>query len=168
MSTRYARSACMLASILLAVLPARLPAGLGETLDDLKKRFGPPERQEHPQKGTEMWFIETEMSHRLVYTVTFDPKGRSIAEGLKPVRRANLTAGHAQDFIDSQLAMHPGTGTTRAVKPGEKYTFAKQEFVCAEHEAVLVDETQDFMIIWNKSSQPLVMAVRAEMLQPKQ
>ena len=164
MSLRAAR--LLLLALPLLAVPAR--AGLGETLDDLKKRFGPPERQEHAQKNVELWFIETEMSHRLAYTVTFDARGRSIAEGLKPVRRAVMTAGHAQNFIDSQLAMHPGSATTRAVKPGEKYTFASQVFTCAEHEVVLVDVTQDFMIVWNKGSQPLVMAVRAEMLAPRQ
>ncbi len=162
-----ARPALLFLSLLLAVLPVRTLAGLGETLDDLKKRFGPPERPEQPQKNVEMWFIETELNHRLVYTVTFDAKGRSIAEGLKPVRRALLTAKHAQDFIDSQLALHPAAATTRTVKPGENYSFAKQQFTCAEHETVLVDEAQDFMIVWAKGSQPLVMAVRAGMLQPK-
>jgi hypothetical protein len=158
------------ARLLLLALPfAAVPAqaGLGETLDDLRKRFGPPVRQEQPQKGTEMWFIETELSHRLVYTVTFNAQGRSIAEGLKPVRRAVMTAKHAQDFIDSQLEMHRTAATTRAVKPGEQYAFAKQVFTCGEDEAVLVDEAQDFMIVWNKGPQPLVLAVRAEMLAPK-
>ena len=161
------RAACLLLLALpLAAVPAR--AGLGETLDDLKKRFGPPFKQDQPQKGMEMWFIETENSQRLVYTVTFNAEGRSIAEGLKPVRRAVMTTKHAQDFIDSQLAMHKAAGSTRTVKPGERYTFARQVFTCNSHEAVFVDEAQDFMIVWNKGNDPLVMAVRAEMLQPKQ
>lgn len=163
MSLRAVR--LLLLALPLLAAPAR--AALGESLDDLKKRFGPPERPEHAQKNVELWFIETEMSHRLAYTVTFDARGRSIAEGLRPVRRAVMTAKHAQNFIDSQLAMHREAGSTRAVKPGEKYAFAGQVFTCAEHEVVLVDETQDFMIVWNRSSQPLVMAVRAEMLRPK-
>ena len=152
----------------LPLVAAPLRAALGETLEDLKKRFGPPFRQEQPQKGMEMWFIETELTHRLVYTVTFNAEGRSIAEGLKPVRRAVMTAKHAQDFIDSQLAMRPDATTTRNVKPGEKYAFAGQSFTCGEHETVLLDEKNDFMIVWNKGNAPLVMAVRSEMFRPKE
>jgi hypothetical protein len=155
----------LLACLLLSVASAR--AALGETLADLRKRFGPPDPQlAHPQKNVAHWSIETDQSERLIYTVTFNAKGLSIAEGLKPVGRAVLLEPMAQSFVDSQFALHQGAATTRTPKPGEKYRFAGQEFVCAANEAVWVDETHDFMVIWLKGKQALVMAVRAEMLAP--
>ncbi len=142
-------------------------AALGETLAELRQRFGPPEPlQPYAQKNVSHWSIETEQSERLIYTVTFNAKGLSIAEGLKPVGRAVLVEPIAQSFVDSQFALHRGATSTRMPKPGEKYRFAGQEFVCAANEAVWVDETHDFMIVWAKDpkGKGLVMAVRAEML----
>lgn len=144
-------------------------AALGETLADLRKRFGPPEPlQPYAQKNVVNWSIETEQSERLIYTVTFNAKGFSIAEGLKPFGRAVLIDPIAQSFVDSQFAMHRDAASTRTPKPGEKYRFAGQEFVCAANEAVWVDETHDFMIVWAKDpkGKGLVLAVRAEMLAP--
>ncbi len=152
--------------LLLAAAPAA-HAALGETLADLRKRFGPPDPQQpYAPKNVAHWSIETEQSERLIYTVTFNAKGLSIAEGLKPMGRAVLVDPLAQSFVDSQFAMHRDAASTRTPKPGEKYRFAGQEFVCAPNEAVWVDETHDFMIIWAKDpkGKGLVMAVRAEML----
>lgn len=154
-----------LACLLLSLPNAQ--AALGETLADLRKRFGPPEPQPHQvQKNVVHWSIETEQSERLIYTVTFNAKGQSMAEGLKPVGRAVLAEPLAQSFVDSQFAMHRGAASTRTPKPGEKYRFAGQEFTCAANEAVWVDETHDFMIVWAKDpkGKGLVLAVRAEML----
>jgi hypothetical protein len=153
----------LLACLLLSAVSAR--AALGETLADLRKRFGPPDPQQpYAPKNVAHWSIETEQSERLIYTVTFNAKGFSIAEGLKPMGRAVLVEPIAQSFVDSQFALHREANTTRQPKPGEKYRFAGQEFVCAANEAVWVDETNDFMIVWVKGKQALVMAVRAEML----
>ena len=144
--------------------PAR--AALGETLGDLQKRFGRPDPQlnQHAPKNVAHWSIETMQSERLIYTVTFNAKGRSIAEGLKPVRRAVLTDEFAEQFVQSQLAIHGNTAALRQPKPGEKFTFAKQEFTCAANEAIWVDEASDFMIVWVRGPKGHVLAVRAEML----
>ncbi len=159
----------LLTCLLLAAAPAA-HAALGETLSDLQKRFGRPDPmlQNSAQKNVTVWAIETAQSERLIYTVTFNAKGFSIAEGLKPAGRAILVDPIAQSFVDSQFALHRDAVSTRMPKPGEKYQFAGQEFVCAANEAVWVDETHDFMVIWLKDpkGKGLVMAVRAEMLAP--
>ena len=155
-----------LTCLLLTAAPAA-HAALGETQPEIQKRFGRPDPwlQQGSQKHVVLWAIETPQSERLVYTVTFNPKGHSMAEGLKPVRRAILTTAFAQQFVDSQLAVHPGA-TARTPQPGEKYTFAGQEFVCGANEAVWVDEAADFLIVWVKDPKGKghVLAVRSEML----
>lgn len=156
---------CLLLAAGLTGLPAR--GALGETQAEIQRRFGRPDPwlQQGSQKNVVLWAIETPQSERLVYTVTFNPKGRSMAEGLKPVRRALLTEQFAQQFVDSQLAAQPGA-TPRRPQPGEKYTFAGQEFVCAANEAVWVDEAGDLLIVWVKDPKGKghVLAVRSEML----
>jgi len=161
-SSRFA-SVLFLAAAL-ATNPAR--AALGEMLGDLQKRFGRPDPQlnQHAAKNVAHWSIETMQSERLVYTVTFNPKGRSIAEGLKPVRRAVLTDEFAEQFVQSQLAVHGNTAAMRQPKSGEKFTFAKQEFTCGANEVIWVDEASDFMIVWVRDPKGHVLAVRAEML----
>ncbi len=151
-----------LALAAVTALPAR--AALGESLSDLTKRFGRPEQQVQRQKNVEIWSIETLQSERLIYTVTFNDRGRSVAEGLKPYRQAVLTADYARSFVEQQLAMHQDQATTRTPKPGEKYTFAGQAFTCAANEAVWVDEANDFLVVWARGQPSLVMAVRSEML----
>jgi hypothetical protein len=156
-----------LSCLLLAVSPVAR-AALGETEGEIARRFGRPDPllQQGSQKNVTLWAIETPQSERLAYTVTFNAKGRSMGEGLKPVRRAVLTNDYAQSFVDSQLAMHP-TATpesTRQPKPGEKYTFASQEFACGADEKVWVDITHDFLIVWVQGPKGHVLAVRAEML----
>jgi hypothetical protein len=155
---------CLFLAAAFAAAPAR--AALGETLSDLQKRFGRPEPQLQRQKGVELWSIETPQGERLIYTVTFNDKGRSIAEGLKPVRHAVLTENYVHGFVSSQLAMHPDATATRALQPGEKYTFADQTFTCGADERVWVDEPSDFLIVWAKGPAAMVMAVRAEVLRP--
>jgi hypothetical protein len=159
--------AIVLTCLLLAVGPAAR-AALGESESEIHRRFGRPDPllQQGQQKNVTLWSIETPQSERLVYTVTFNAKGRSMGEGLKPVRRAVLTSDYAQGFVDSQLAMHPQATpeTTRQPKPGEKYTFAGQEFACGADEKVWVDTTHDFLIVWLQGPKGHVLAVRAEML----
>lgn len=147
---------------LAAALPAR--AVLGEDLDTLTKRFGKQDPQVRPQKHVAMWSLESDDSERLVYTVTFDDKGRSIGEGIKPVKMIPLPRDAAEAFIATQLAPYAGAASTRSVKPGEKYRFAGQDFTCAGNEVVYVDEANDFMIVWAKGKPGMVMAVRAAML----
>ncbi|MFZ5496993.1 MAG: hypothetical protein ACOZE5_16870 [Verrucomicrobiota bacterium] len=165
MSRRRSRLLCLLLLAGLVAAPAR--AALGETLAEIQRRFGRPDPmlQQPSQKNVTVWAIETMQSERLIYTVTFGAKGHSIAEGLKPVRRAVLTGDFAQQFVDSQLAIHAGA-TPRIPQPGEKYTFGGQEFTCGANEAVWVDEARDFLIVWLKGAKGHVLAVRAEMLRP--
>lgn len=155
--------------LLLAALAATVPARavLGEAQADIVKRFGRPDPnlQQGAAKNVIVWAIETRTDDRIAYTVTFNARGQSIAEGLKPIRRAVLTERLAQDFVDDQLSIRKDEAGTRQPKPGERYTFAKQEFTCGPNEAVWVDEAADLMILWIKGPQPLVMGVRAEMLQ---
>lgn len=151
--------------ILLPLLPLPAWAVLGESLDTLTKRFGKQETQVRPQKHVALWSLESDDSERLVYTVTFDEKGRSMGEGLKPVKIVPLPKEVAEAFIATQLEPYAGAASTRAVKPGEKYTFAGQEFTCAANETVFVDEVNDFMIVWVRAKPGMVMAVRAAMLQ---
>lgn len=139
-------------------------AVLGENLDTLTKRFGKQDVQLRPQKHVAMWSLESDDSERLVYTVTFDSKGRSIAEGLKPTKMVPLPKDVVETFISSQLAPYAGAETTKAIKPGEKYRFAGQEFTCADNEKVVVDETNDFMIVYVHAKPGMIMAVRAAML----
>lgn len=150
--------------VLLVVGPVPVRAVLGETRDVLTKRFGKQDQQVRPQKNVAMWSLETDDSERLIYTVTFDEKGRSIAEGLKPAKNIPIPRDAADAFIASQLAPYAGAASTRTVKPGEKYTFGKQEFTCAGNEQVFVDEVNDFMIVWVQGKPGMVMAVRSEML----
>lgn len=147
----------------LAVGAGPAQAILGEDLGTLTKRFGRQDQQVRPQKNVAMWSLETEDSERLVYTVTFDAKGRSIGEGIKPVKMIPIPNDAAEAFVASQLAPY-GDVEIRRVKPGEKYTFAGQEFSCAANEVVYVDEAKDLMVVWVQGKPGMVMAVRAAML----
>jgi len=152
----------LLAVVLLAGLaPTTGHAVLGETLDQLKAHLGKPEPQ--VRKEAVVWFYEVE-DGRLLYTVTFDDQGRSIAEGLKPLKRAIFTKDVAEDFIHAQLAVTAGSKTVRTYKPGEKYTFGGQPFTCGEEEYVTVDEASDVAIVWNRTRAPSVIAFRRAML----
>ena len=111
-----------------------------------------------------IWFIET-TNGALVYTVTYNANGISIAEGLKPLKSADLTAESAKNFIQDQVSLIKDSSTTRIVKPGEKYEFAKQAFVCAENEFVVLDQTNDLLIIWSRGSAGTILAVSREMIQ---
>src|SRR5688572_12145922 len=104
--------ALLLAS--LTLMPAQ--ARLGETMADIQKQFGTPGGQ--PRKDNAFWLFEGD-DGLLSYTVTFNAEGRSIAEGLKPVRRARFTKSNALIFIESQLMPWEGSKTMRTLKPGE-------------------------------------------------
>ncbi len=139
-------------------------ARVGEPLAKLKEHFGKAPDPQSP-KGKAVWFIES-IDGPLVYTVTLNTKGVSIAEGIKPLKRALLTTTIAQDFINDQMVLLRDSKTARQVLPGEKYEFAQQLFVCAENEFVVVDEPRDLLIIWSRAGIPTVMAVTREMLLP--
>ncbi len=143
-----------------------LHAALGETASEIEKRFGrpDPQLQQGAHKNVVVWAIETPQSERLIYTVTFDRRGRSIAEGLKPGRRAILDEEIAKNFVANQLAVRKDDKTTRLPRPGEKYTFAGELFTRAPNEEVWVDEGNDLMVIRATGREPFVLAVRADFL----
>jgi hypothetical protein len=140
-------------------------ARIGESLDLLKTRFGKSPERESP-KNMAVWFVES-IDGPLVYTVTLNAKGVSIAEGIKPLKRAILTAKIAQDFLADQMTLIKDSKTTRVVKPGEKYVFAGQSFLCAEGEYVVLDEPNGLLLVWARAGIPSVMAITKEMLLQK-
>ena len=154
-------SRSLLAVLLLGLTAATAQARLGETLSQLKTQFGSPESQS--RKNVAVWFFEIQ-DGRMIYTVTFNAKGLSIAEGLKPVKSALFTADIAQNFIDAQVGPYRNSKTLRTLGPGEKYTFAGQALTCGAQENVIVDEANDFLIIWTRTGLLAVMAVRREMM----
>lgn len=156
---RHLFSVLWLPAILLPAAPAH--AVLGETLEQLKSHMGKPEPQ--TRKDAAVWFFEVE-DGRLVYTVTFNDKGVSIAEGLKPLKRAIFTSKAAQDFIDAQLTLAKDSKSVRKFKPGETYTFGGKSFTCGPQEYVTVDEVNDLAIVWDRTRLPTVIAFRSEMV----
>lgn len=137
-----------------------MQARLGEKMADIQKQFGKPQGQ--PRKDNAFWLFEGD-DGLLNYTVTFNGEGRSIAEGLKPVRRGRFTESNATIFIESQLMPWDGSKTMRTLKHGEKYRFANQDFVCGPDEHVVLDEPNGVLLIWKKTVAPAVMVVSPEM-----
>lgn len=152
-----------LLTLTLLVLWAAGPvhARLGEKMADLRSRFGKPEAQ--LQKNAFIWLIE-ENAGALVYSVTFNEQGISIAEGLKPLRQSKLTEQSAQNFIGEQLATLPAGNTAHEVKTGESYTFAGEKFTCGTNERVVVDDTNGLLIVWTFAPNPNVLAVTRELV----
>lgn len=153
------------ALLLLVLSAATATARVGDPLAKIRERFGRSPEQGSP-KNMAVWFIES-IDGVLVYTVTLNAKGISIAEGIKPLKRAILTTKIAQDFLQEQMSASPDSKTARVVAPGEKYVFAQQSFDCAENEWVLLDEPNGLLLIWARAGIPSVMAVSREMLRPK-
>ena len=150
--------------VLLAGLAATTGrAVLGDTLTQLTQRIGSkPEPQ--VQKNAAVWFFEVQ-DGRLAYNVTFDDRGRSIAEGLKPIRFAVFGRAAVENFITAQVAPIKESKTLRVLQPGDKYVFAGREFTCGKDEYVTVDDAHDFLVVWNRSATaPSVIAIRSAML----
>jgi hypothetical protein len=139
----------------LLLVPAR--ARLGEKLDELKKRYGTPAPQAQKDSGSAVWFFEGE-DGQLAYSVRFDAKGRSIAEGLKPVGYAIFSRNTVQNFIDGQLAPYRDSKTMLRVNPGEKYGFGGKSYVCGSQEMVIVDDANNLLIVWSRGGVPMVLA----------
>ena len=158
-------SRLLITSLLLAVATTSGFARIGDSVAKFTERFGKGPERESP-KGMAVWFIES-IDGPLVYTVTLNAKGVSIAEGIKPLKRAILTNKIAQDFMDEQMSLLKDSKTARVVKPGEKYEFARQSFVCAEGEYVVLDEPRDLLLVWVRDGIPSVMAITKELLLPK-
>lgn len=154
------RGLILVSLICLLSIPAH--ATLGETLGEISKRYGKPE----PQKGNKSagtWLIEGE-DGLLLYTVTFDAKGKSVGEGMKPVKRAKFTQTTVQAFIAMQLAPYPDSQTIRHAMPREKYTFRGKVYTVGSDERVVVDDANDLLIVWTQGGAPSVMALRSAMM----
>lgn len=149
--------------LLLALTAASGVASVGEPVAKITERMGKPNPQS--PRNMAIWFIETN-GGPLVYTVTPNARGISIAEGLKPVKQHTLlTEETALGFIQEQLLPFKDSKTARVVRAGEKYEFAKQPFTCAEQEYVLLDEPNGVLLIWNKmATNSSVIVVTPEML----
>lgn len=136
-------------------------ARIGETGAELRKRFGRPESQS--AKDVLVWLIEAP-SGALLYTVTLNERGVSIAEGLKPFRQAAFSEQSARNFIKEQLSILADPRTARAVQPGETYVFGGETLTCGENEQVIVDDASNLLVIWT-TRPPSVMAATHEMMQ---
>ncbi len=150
-------------ALLAGGLAAPLPARLGETLAEIKQRYDSPTTQ--TRRDSALWLFERGDDGQLLYTVTFDAKGRSVAEGLKPVKRARFTKEIALDFIESQLAPYRDSKTLQIITVGKKYRFAGQDFTCGRDEYVVLDEPRGLLLIWSQVVNPAVMVISPEMLQ---
>ena len=151
----------LLATVLLAGLAATSAhAVLGETLAQLTARMGKPESTS--RKDAAVWFFEVEAG-RVVYTVTLNDKNVSIAEGVKPLKQA-VFGKASQDFINAQLTLTKDSKTVRNYEPGQTYTVDGKPYTCGPDEYVTVDEAVDFILVWNRSRAPSVIAFRKEML----
>ena len=146
--------------LLLALTGATSHARLGETVADLKKRYGKPQPQ--IKKNSVVWFFDDDDERRLVFAVTLNEKGVSIAEGLKPAKDAKISEAMARQFMEIQVDPIAKSATLRHVKPGENYTFGKETFVCDPNEEVLVDDANGILVVWNHAL-PSLMAVTKEM-----
>ncbi len=148
--------------LLYALLATSAFARVGEPLARLKEHFGKAPEAGAP-KNMAVWIIES-IDGALIYTVTLNDKGVSIAEGIKPLKRGLLTTQIAQDFLRDQSFAIKDSKTARVVPAGGKYVFAGQSFVCGANESVIVDDVNGLLIIWSRDNPPSVMAVTREML----
>lgn len=157
------RTRLLLAALLavLGTLPA--DARLGETLGDLKKRFGSPVSTAQARKDQVFWLFEGE-DGQLMYSVTFNARGQSIAEGLKPLKQARFNKNVAMDFIDAELVAIRNSKSLRVVKPGEVYQFAGRAYSCDAREYVVVDEPNGTLVIWSQAGIPSVLVLAPEMM----
>jgi hypothetical protein len=153
----------LLVALLAAFSAATASARLGETLADLKKHFGAPVQQMQPRKDQATWLFEGE-DGQLMYSVTFNAKGQSIAEGLKPLKVARFDRNTAMDFVDSARAPFRDSKTMRVVKPGEVYQYAGKAYSCGAKEYVVLDEPNGLLIIWSQAGIPSVMVLAPEMM----
>lgn len=155
------RSLLLVSLVCLLWTPAH--AVLGETLSEISKRYGKPEPQAKGNKSAATWFIEGE-DGLLIYTVTFDAKGHSVGEGMKPVRYAKFSQETVKTFIAMQLSPYQGSKTVRTAKPGEKYVFGGKPYTASSAETVVVDDANDLLIVWTQGAMPSVMALRSVMM----
>lgn len=137
-------------------------ARLGETLSKISDRLGSPAGS--PTKNVQVWYFEVQ-DGQVLYTVTFNAKGQSIAEGLKPLKQAVFSPELANSFINSEVEPYMGSKTLLHLAPGEKYRFAGKDLVCGEKETVVVDDARGFLLVWAHERQPTIIVVSPEVMQ---
>ena len=162
--TRNQRWVGVITILLVCLISVPARAVLGEKLGDISKRYGKAEPQPRGNKNAATWVLEGE-DGQLIYTATFDAKGRSIGEGMKPVRYAKFTDDTVRTFIEMQLAPYRDSKTVRTAKPGEKYSFGGKVYTAGKDESVIVDDANDLLIVWTQGALPSVMAVSRVMMQ---
>jgi hypothetical protein len=144
-----------------ALAPVNSLARLGDSAATLKKRFGRPEAQ--PAKNQLVWLIE-EPAGALIYNVTLNERGVSIAEGLKPYRAGGLSESSARNFIADQISVLTDPTTARRVKAGESYQFGGETLTCGANEHIVVDDRHNLLVVWTKGSGGHVLAASHEFL----
>ena len=149
----------LLLAVGVAGLAGTADARLGQTLGQLKEKFGKPAAQAN--KNTVLWSFESR-GGQLSYAVMFNGKGESISETLRPVGYGEFSDETVQGFISMQLELTRDSKTLRTLHPGEKYTYGGKELVCSEEQVVLLDEPNRILIVWTRSALPSVAAVRPE------
>src|SRR5258708_7089771 len=87
----------LVAALVLSAAATSAHARLGESLAKIKEHFGKPQPQ--TQKDAVFWLFEGE-DGQLVYTVTLNAKGVSIAEGLKPLKSPGPTRKPPENLIE--------------------------------------------------------------------
>jgi len=152
-------AACLLSVVLAAGTVAE--ARLGDSLKAITERYGRPTSQ--PNKVTAMWLFE-EGGGQVIYTVTFNARGASIAEGFKPRRNAVLTTRTAETFIRDQLLVRSDARGGREVPAGEKFVFGGKEFTAGENEYVFVDDAADLLVVWQRTYPASIIVLSHEMV----
>jgi len=145
----------------LAVSATSAFARVGDSAADLRKRLGRPEAQ--PSKTQLVWLIE-EPAGALIYTVTLNDRGISIAEGLKPYRAGALSEQSARNFIADQITVLADPSKARLVRPGETYEFGGEKLTCGAGEHIVVDDVHGFLVVWTKGPKGNVLAATHEFM----
>ncbi|MES1168250.1 MAG: hypothetical protein ABUL61_03670, partial [Oleiharenicola lentus] len=101
---------------------------------------------------------------QLMYSVTFNAQGKSIAEGLKPLKLARFNKTRVMEFIDSELIQVRDSPSLKVPKPGESFSFSGKSITCGPKEYVVVDDRLGLLIIWNQEGVPSVLVLSREML----
>ena len=132
-------------------------ARLGETLEQLKIRYGKPEQQQQPRKDVAVWLFEVE-DGQLIYNVTFECQ--------RPVdrRRACVRSNARSSHQRYCAGFHPGTNRTvpQFEDPAHSQTRGKIQIDLPDRcsragepgQLTVVDDVNGVMIIWTQKGVP--------------
>jgi hypothetical protein len=99
-----------------------------------------------------------------MYSVTFNAEGKSIAEGLKPLKLARFNKARVMEFIDSEIVLVRNSPTLLRPKTGESYHFAGKTLTVGPTEYIVVDDKNGILVVWNSAGVPAVLVISPEML----